>query len=250
MSRLLRTRWAMLLAAVAVLLPVAALAQQFPVTFPGDGDVSGGQIATGVKIALFMSALSLLPSLVIMMTSFTRIVIVFSFLRQAMSTPSMPPNQVLLGLALFLTVFVMMPVWTEVNDTAIQPLVDGEITEAEALDRGMQPMRAFMLGQTREKDLMLFTRTSGIPRPRNEDDLPMAVVLPSFMLSEIKTAFQIGFVLYIPFIVVDLVIASVLMSMGMMMLPPAMISLPFKILLFILVDGWHLIVRSVVESFQ
>lgn len=246
-----RARGIALVAVVLVLLvPVAALAQQFPFQFGDEGEISGGNIATGVKLALLMSALSLLPSMVIMMTSFTRIVIVFSFLRQAMSTPSMPPNQVLLGLALFLTAFVMMPVWTEINSTAIQPLVDGEITELEALDRGIQPMRGFMLAQTREKDLMLFTRTSGIPRPEDEDDIPLSVVLPSFMLSEIKTAFQIGFVLYIPFIVVDLVIASVLMSMGMMMLPPAMISLPFKILLFILVDGWHLIVRSVVESFR
>ncbi len=210
---------------------------------------SGGEIATGIKIVLFLTVLSLVPSLLMMMTSFTRLVVVFSFLRQAMSTPNMPPNQVMLALALFLTLFLMAPVWTQVNDVAIQPLVRGEITEAQALEAGLHPIRGFMLAQTREKDLMLFTRISGGARPATPDDISLAVLLPSFMMSELKTAFQIGFVLYIPFLVVDLVVASVLMSMGMLMLPPAMISLPFKILLFVLVDGWHLIVRSVVQSF-
>ena len=215
-----------------------------------DGTPTGGEIATGVKVALLLTALSLVPSFIVMMTAFTRIVIVFSFLRQAMSTPNMPPNQVLLALALFLTMFVMMPVWTQVNDTAVQPLVRGEITEQEALETGLRPVREFMLAQTREKDLMLFTHASGAGKPETADALSMSVILPSFMLSELKTAFQIGFVLYVPFLVVDLVVASVLMSMGMMMLPPAMISLPFKILLFVLVDGWHLIVRSMVHSFN
>jgi flagellar biosynthetic protein FliP len=215
---------------------------------PSSGE-DGGRLATGLKIALLLTGLSLVPSLLVMMTAFTRIVVVFSFLRQAMSTPSMPPNQVLLSLALFLTVFIMMPVWGQVNDRALQPLMRGEITEQEAIRIGTEPVREFMLGQTREKDLMLFARASGAERPDGPEDLSMSVILPSFMLSELKTAFQIGFVLYIPFLVVDLVVASVLMSMGMMMLPPAMISLPFKILLFVLVDGWHLIVRSLIKSF-
>jgi flagellar biosynthetic protein FliP len=225
----------------------AALAQSRGLEFP---DMSGQRLATGVRIALLLSALSLVPSLLVMMTSFTRIVIVFSFLRQAMSTPNMPPNQVLLSLALFLTLFIMRPVWTEINDRAILPLSRGEITEVQALETGYEPLRTFMLGQTREKDLMLFAQSSGTPKPESPRDLPFSVVLPSFMLSELRTAFQIGFVLYVPFIVVDLVVASVLMSMGMMMLPPTMISLPLKILLFILVDGWHLIVRSLIASFR
>lgn len=245
-----------LLLAIAVLALVTAVtgdasAQSLPKITIGveEGPSGGGQLATGLKIALFLTALSLVPSLLVMMTAFTRIVVVFSFLRQAMSTPSMPPNQVLLSLALFLTVFIMMPVWGEVNDRALKPLIAGEIDEQQALSAGSEPVREFMLGQTREKDLMLFTRASGAERPNGPEDLSMAVILPSFMLSELKTAFQIGFVLYIPFLVVDLVVASVLMSMGMMMLPPAMISLPFKILLFVLVDGWHLIVRSLIKSF-
>jgi flagellar biosynthetic protein FliP len=220
------------------------------ISFSMNGGPEGGQIATGIKIAMLLTALSLVPSLLMMMTSFTRLVVVFSFLRQAMSTPNMPPNQIMLTLALFLTLFVMAPVWTQVNNEAIQPLVRGEITEQEALEAGVQPIRGFMLAQTREKDLMLFTHISGSPRPSTPGDIPMTVLLPSFMMSELKTAFQIGFVLYIPFLIVDLVVASVLMSMGMLMLPPAMISLPFKILLFVLVDGWHLIVRSVVQSFH
>jgi flagellar biosynthetic protein FliP len=215
----------------------------------GDGAPGGQKIAGGLKIALLLTALSLVPSLLVMMTSFTRIVIVFSFLRQAMSTPNLPPNQVLLALALFLSIFIMAPVWTQVNDVALAPLSRGEIAESEALAAGVEPVRSFMLSQTREKDLMLFTRVSGRPKPGTPDDIPLSVLLPSFMISEMKTAFQIGFVLYVPFLVVDLVVASVLMSMGMMMLPPAMISLPFKILLFVLVDGWHLVVRSLVESF-
>jgi flagellar biosynthetic protein FliP len=219
-------------------------------SFELGGDLlNAGNTATGVKIALLMTALSLVPSLIVMMTSFTRIVVVFSFLRQAMSTPNVPPNQVLLALALFLTVFVMMPVWTRINDTAIQPLVNGEITEREAWDAGVGPIRTFMFSQTREKDLELFLRASHHDRPDGPEDVPLSVLIPSFMLSELKTAFQIGFILYVPFLIVDLVVASVLMSMGMMMLPPAMISLPFKVLLFVLVDGWHLIVRSLLDSF-
>ncbi len=238
-----------LVALLLVLTPAAAVA--WPnVSFSLSGGAEGGQVATGIKIALLLTALSLVPSVLMMMTSFTRLVIVFSFLRQAMSTPNMPPNQIMLTLALFLTLFVMAPVWTQVNNEAIQPLVRGEISEQEALEAGVQPIRGFMLAQTREKDLMLFTHISGSDRPSTHEDIPMTVLLPSFMMSELKTAFQIGFVLYVPFLIVDLVVASVLMSMGMLMLPPAMISLPFKILLFVLVDGWHLIVRSVVQSFH
>ena len=211
----------------------------------------GGDAAVSLQIIFLLTILSLAPSILIMMTSFTRIVVVLSFLRTAIGTHGqMPPNQLIVGLALFLTFFVMAPVWERVNSEAIQPLIEDEIPYREALDKGMEPLREFMLKQTRQKDMALFVRLSRIAQPANRDGIPNTVLIPSFIISELRTAFQIGFILFVPFLVVDLVISSILLSMGMMMLPPIMVSLPFKILLFVLVDGWNLVVQSLVRSFN
>jgi len=187
---------------------------------------------------------------VIMVTSFTRLAVVFSFLRQAMGTQQMPPNQILIALALFLTVFIMAPVWQDIQEKAVKPYINQQMSGDEAVKRGLEPLRAFMLRQTREKDLGLFLNISKAPRPKNPQDVPLAAMIPAFMISELRTAFEIGFLLYLPFLIIDMVVASVLLSMGMMMLPPVMISLVFKVLLFVLVDGWNLVVGSLVRSFQ
>jgi flagellar biosynthetic protein FliP len=189
------------------------------------------------------------PAILVSVTSFTRIVIVSHFLRQALGTQTMPPNQIIIGLSLFLTFFIMQPVGERINREAVQPMINGQMTEMQALDQACVPLREFMLRYTREKDLQLFLNISKAPRPKNSQGLPMSVVIPSFMISELKTAFQMGFVLFIPFLVIDMVVASVLLSMGMMQLPPAMISTPFKILLFVMVDGWNLVIGSLVKSF-
>ena len=208
-----------------------------------------GQVSVVLQIFLLLTVLSIAPALLIMMTSFTRIAIVLSVLRQAIGTHSMPPNQIILGLALFLTFFIMTPVWEEVNTKAIQPYLEKEITQKQALDNAFKPIRSFMFKQTREKDLAMLVKISNTARPKNMDDIPTSVLIPSFILSELKTAFQMAFMLYVPFLVIDMVVASVLLSMGMMMLPPIMISLPFKLMLFVLADGWYLIVGSLVKSF-
>lgn len=211
----------------------------------------GSPGGTGViQLLIVMTLLTLAPALVITMTSFTRIVVVLSFLRSSLATQQMPPNQVLIGLALFLTFFIMAPTLGQVNTRALQPYLRGEINTDVAFSEAMQPLRAFMFKQTREKDLALFVRMANLERPRNFDDIPNYVLIPSFIISELKTAFQIGFILFIPFLIIDMVVASALMSMGMMMLPPMMISLPFKILLFVLVDGWNLVVQSLMLSFK
>lgn len=207
------------------------------------------QVATGLQILVLLTILSLAPALMVMVTSFTRIAIVLSFVRNAMGVPQLPPNQVLLGLSLFLTFFVMAPTWTAINDQALQPYLREEITQPEAFDRAAKPLREFMLKQTREKDLALFVYLAKVERPQTPDDVPLYVLVPAFIVSELKTAFQMGFVIFVPFLIIDIVVSSVLMSMGMLMLPPVVISLPFKILLFVLVDGWHLIIRSLVMSF-
>jgi len=207
-------------------------------------------VALSLQILLTLTVLSLAPSILIMMTSFTRIIVVLSFLRGALATQQMPPNQVLIGLALFLTFFTMSPYFEQVNTQALQPYLAGSINQEAALDQAIKPMRHFMLKQTRENDIALFVNLSEAARPNTADDIPTTTLIPAFIISELKTAFQIGFLIYIPFIVIDMVVASTLMSMGMMMVPPVMISLPFKLLLFILVDGWHLIVRSLVTSFN
>lgn len=209
------------------------------------------EISSSIKLLLYLTVLTVLPSILIMMTSFTRIIIVLSFLRNAMGTNQMPPNQVLIGLALFLTLFIMSPVLTDLNEQALKPFSNNEITMEQAIDNASGIMKDFMLNKarTREKDLALFANIAKIPAPENINDLPMKVVIPAFMISELTVAFKIGFMLYIPFLVIDMVVASTLMSMGMMMLPPVMISLPFKILLFLLVDGWNLIAGTIIRSF-
>ncbi|KYZ77619.1 flagellar biosynthesis protein flip [Anaerosporomusa subterranea] len=207
-------------------------------------------VALSLQILLTLTVLSLAPSLLIMMTSFTRIVIILSFVRSALATQQMPPNQVLIGLALFLTFFTMSPYLGQVNQNALQPYLAGSLAQEAALTEALKPMREFMFKQTRENDIALFVNLSEKDRPASRDDVPTTTLIPAFIISELKTAFQIGFLIYIPFIVIDMVVASTLMSMGMMMVPPVMISLPFKILLFILVDGWHLIVRSAILSFN
>jgi len=208
------------------------------------------QTATSLQILFLLTILSVAPAILIMMTSFTRIIVVLSFLRSALSTQQMPPNQVLIGLALFLTFFTMAPTWGQINDKALQPYLANKITQTVALERAMEPTRSFMFKQTREKDIALFIYLAKDDRPHSQKEVPTYVLIPAFIISELKTAFQIGFMIFIPFLVIDLIVASTLMSMGMMMLPPVMISLPLKIMLFILVDGWHLVVRSLILSFH
>jgi flagellar biosynthetic protein FliP len=207
-------------------------------------------LSVTLQILLLLTVLTLAPSILIMLTGFIRIVVVFSFLRQAIGTHQMPPNQLLVGLAIILTVFVMAPTIKQVNDTALQPYLNDEITQQEAYDIGIQPIREFMLKQVREQDLALFVSLSGMDKPESPADLPTYLIIPGFVISELRIAFQISFILFIPFLIIDMVVASVLMSMGMLMLPPIMVSLPFKILLFVLVDGWYLIVKSLVSSFN
>jgi flagellar biosynthetic protein FliP len=208
-----------------------------------------GEVTVLIQILILLTVLSLAPAILIMMTSFTRLVVVFAFIRQALGTNQMPPNQLLIGLALFLTFFIMTPVYQTVHDRAWVPYQQKKITQSQALDEALKPVRQFMFKQTREKDLALFVQMAKMARPKNQEDIPTTVLLPAFMISELKTAFQIGCILYIPFLIVDMVVSSVLLSMGMMMLPPVMISLPFKVLLFVLVDGWNLLVGSLVKSF-
>ncbi len=244
-------KYAAVLAVVLVLaLPALARAVPLPSLTLGIGEADNPrQVAVIIQILLLFTVLSMAPAILLMMTSFTRIVIAFSFLKHAMGTQQMPPNQVLIGLSLFLTLFVMTPVFSDMNQKAIQPYLAEEITLEEAMQAGIQPLRDFMFRQTREKDLALFLSFSGHGKAANRDQVPTSVLVPAFMISELKTAFQIGFILFLPFLIIDMVVASVLLSMGMMMLPPIMISLPFKILLFVLVDGWNLVVGSLLKSF-
>ena len=209
----------------------------------GEGNLSGT-----VRIFLVLTVIALAPSILIMLTSFTRIIIVLHFVRAAIGTQTVPPNQVLIGLALFLTLFIMSPVFTQINENALKPLDAGEITQEQAFEAGMEPIREFMFKQTQAKDINTFCDIAGVTY-ETQDDISNTVLIPSFILSELRQAFIIGFVIYIPFIVIDMVVASVLMSMGMMMLPPTTISLPFKILLFVLADGWNLVIRELVETF-
>ena len=209
---------------------------------------SGGPTVV-LQIFLLMTVLSLAPAILIMVTSFTRIVIVLSLMRRALGTMQMPPNQIIIGLALFLTVFIMAPVWQKINQSALEPYLDKKIDHQQALQNAAAPLRDFMFKQTREKDLALFVDIAKLERPKNVADVPTTVLIPSFIISEVKTAFQIGLLLYVPFLIIDMVVASVLLSMGMMMLPPVMVSLPFKLMLFVLSDGWYLLVGSLVKGF-
>lgn len=241
------------------IVPALALAQTAPaapsVPIPniniGLGQTNNPQQVVGaLQILLLLTVLTLAPTLLVMMTSFTRIIIVLSFVRTAMGTQQTPPNQVLVGLALLLTFFVMNPTIHKINDNAVQPYLAKKISQSVALDRGTQPLRTFMFKQTREKDIQLFYSISKEPRPAAQRDVPTYLLVPAFVLSELKTAFEIGFAIYIPFIIIDMVTASILLSMGMMMIPPIIISLPFKVLIFILVDGWDLVVSALFQSFH
>ena len=232
----------------------ASAAWAEPLTLPtislGLGKVSQpGDVSTLLQIFFLMTVLSLAPGLLIMTTSFTRTVVILSFLRTAMGTQQAPSNQIIIGLSMFLTFFIMAPVWQQIQSDALTPYKAGTLSQEAALKKAVAPVRKFMFSQTREKDIALFVSASKLPRPANADEVPTMTLIPAFMVSELRTAFQIGFLIYIPFLVVDMVVASILMSMGMMMLPPAMISLPFKILLFVLVDGWGLLIGSLLKSF-
>jgi flagellar biosynthetic protein FliP len=248
----------MLVVAVAALMVWAALpaaAQEKALPLPKVSLEIGKatkpeDVATTLQILFLMTILSLAPAILILTTAFTRIIIVFHFLKQAIGTQQVPPPQVLVGLALFLTFFVMAPTWSKMNEAGLQPYLANKITFQQAYDRGVVPLREFMFRQTREEDLALFVNMAKIDKPQTRDDVPTYVVIPAFAISELRIGFQIGFVLFIPFLVIDMVVSSVLMSMGMMMLPPMLVSLPFKVLLFIMVDGWHLIVGSIVNSFH
>ncbi|MQN01411.1 MAG: flagellar biosynthetic protein FliP [Lachnospiraceae bacterium] len=217
----------------------------FSLNFNGDS----GSLNSTIRILLILTIIALCPAILVMMTSFTRVIIVLHFVRLALGTQTTPPNQVIIGLALFLTLFIMWPTFSSVYKKAIVPFDQGKITQEQAYNRGKEPIREFMYGQTQSKDLNLFCDIAGITY-NDYDDVPMHVLIPSFVLSELRTAFIMGFLIYIPFIVIDMVVASVLMSMGMMMLPPTTISLPFKILLFIMADGWNLVIGSLVKTFQ
>ncbi|MCY9009794.1 flagellar type III secretion system pore protein FliP [Bacillus inaquosorum] len=206
-------------------------------------------VSSTVKLLLLLTVFSVAPGILILMTCFTRIVIVLSFVRTSLATQSMPPNQVLIGLALFLTFFIMAPTFSEINKEALTPLMDNKISLDEAYTKAEEPIKEFMSKHTRQKDLALFMNYAKMDKPESLKDIPLTTMVPAFAISELKTAFQIGFMIFIPFLIIDMVVASVLMSMGMMMLPPGMISLPFKILLFVLVDGWYLIVKSLLQSF-
>ena len=222
-------------------------------TTPASSDLAN-QLSNGastpVNILVLLTLITLLPGLLLSVTGFTRILIVLGFVRNALGTPTMPPNQVLVGISMFLTLFVMAPTLSKVNDVAIKPWRDNQISQTQAIANAQEPLRAFMFKQVRDSDLALFVKLDGMERPETRADIPIQVLIPAFVLSELKTAFQIGFLIFIPFLIIDMVVSSTLMSMGMMMLPPALISLPFKILLFVLVDGWHLVVEGLVNSFH
>jgi flagellar biosynthetic protein FliP len=236
-----------LMALMCVVWP--AIASAAPAGINLNQDSNDGEVTTTLQILALITVLSLAPSILIMCTSFTRIIIVLGFVRNALGTPSMPPNQVLVGIALFLSLFVMAPTFTQINDQALQPLLDHKINEETALKRAEAPIRDFMFKQVDQKDLSLFTELSKSKRPATRADVPTRVLIPAFVLSELKTAFEIGFLILIPFLVIDMVVASTVLSMGMVMLPPVVISLPFNILLFVLVDGWHLVSESLVRGF-
>jgi flagellar biosynthetic protein FliP len=214
------------------------------------GLVASPQFSTSVQLIVALALISLVPFFLISVTSFVRIIIVFAFTRTALGTQQVPPNSIMIGLAIFMTIFIMNPVWTEINRTAAVPYQEGRISQMQAFERGMKPLQSFMLRQTREKDLALFVQFSKIAPPKKLEDIPIYVVIPSYMISELKTAFQIGFLLFIPFVIIDLIVSNILLSLGMFMLSPVMVSLPFKILLFVLSDGWQLIVRGLLMSFR
>jgi flagellar biosynthetic protein FliP len=219
-----------------------------PAAVPVDLTKAATEGSLPVQIVVMLTLLSFIPAILISMTCFTRLIVVFHFLRQALGTQEAPNNQVLIGLALFLTLFVMGPVMSRINNEALQPMINGQISQTEGVTRALVPLRTYMLKQTRERDLALFLRLSGSERPKSADDVPTTALIPAYMISELKTAFQIGFVLFLPFLVIDMAVSSVLLSMGMMQLPPVVVSMPLKLFLFVMVDGWYLIVGSLVKS--
>ena len=245
-----RTLMALVITGLGCLLPQVGFAEGIPALKVLEGNEGGTEYSLSLQLIIVMTLLSLLPSILILMTSFTRIIIVLSLLRQAMGTAQTPPNQVLIGIALFLTLFIMNPILQTIYDDALEPVQNEEISFNEGLDRARVPLQQFMLGQTREKDMALFMEMSDTDPVEEVADLPLSVLVPAFIPSELKTAFTIGFLIYIPFIIIDLVVASVLMSMGMMMLSPMMVSMPFKLLLFVLVDGWGLVTGSLVATYM
>lgn len=239
------------LALLLVLLPLSALAQGLPTITLGIGEATDpAEVSTAVQILIVLTILSVAPAILLMTTGFTRIVIVLSFVRQAMGTQQAPSNQIVIGLALFLTFFIMAPVFDQINENALKPYLDKKISQEQALTEALKPMRSFMFSQVGEKDLQLLVDISKQPQPQNQDDISMLTLIPAFMLSELKRAFEMGFLIFVPFLMIDMVVASILMAMGMMMLPPIIVSLPFKILLFVLVDGWSLVIGSLVQSFS
>ncbi len=259
--KMLRPRPIAMALLAVLILAVPSFAQDAPASSPdapaADGPTvsinlngEGQNLSDLMKIVLVLSVMTLVPAILLTMTGFTRIVIVLSFVRRALSLQQMPPNQVVIGLALFLTAFSMAPVFGKINEVAIQPNLNGEIGEMDAIRQAEGPLRDFMLAQTRKKDLALFLSIAELPRPKTRGDVPTYVLIPAFALSEIKTAFQMGFIVFLPMLVIDIVVATLLTSMGMFMLPPAMVSVPLKILLFVLVDGWHLVIGSLAQSFM
>jgi len=249
-----KAKYLLPLVLLALLISVQQAHSQVSISLPrieigdkGTGDVN---LSTGIQVLFLLTALSLAPAVLLLMTSFTRIVIVLSLVRTAIAMHQTPPTQVIIGIALFLTLFVMTPTWQSMNSEAIEPYMAGEMNYQVAIQKGVGPIRDFMFKQVREKDLMLMIQMARMEKPNNETDVPTHVLVPAFIVSELNTAFRMGFMLFLPFIVIDMVIASILMSMGMMMLPPVMISLPFKILLFVMADGWSLVVKSLVSSFN
>jgi flagellar biosynthesis protein FliP len=246
----------LLMALISVDLIVGSSAHAQALNLPNISLSIGGnanepeKMATVIQLLFILTILSLAPAILLMLTSFTRIVIVFSLLRHALGTQQMPPNQIIIGLSLFITLFVMAPVWQRISTEALNPYYEEQISWEQALSQAAIPIKEFMLRQVREKDLALFVKISKEKRPEKPSDISLTVLIPSFIISELKTAFQIGFMIYLPFLILDMVVASILLSMGMMMLPPIMVSLPFKLLLFVLVDGWYLIVGSLVQSFK
>lgn len=238
------------------LFSVVTLGYAEPLPLPNVSLTIGGtadtpsKALTALQLLFILTILSLAPAILLLLTSFTRIVVVLSLLRHALGTQQIPPNQIIIGLSLFLTFFIMTPVWNQVYQESLRPYLNEEITGQEAISKATPPIKSFMLKQTREKDLALFVRIAQEKRPSKPEDLPLSIVIPAFVISELKTAFQIGFLIYLPFFIIDMFVASILLSMGMMMLPPIMLSLPFKLLLFVLVDGWNLVVSSLVSSFN
>ena len=243
-----------LITAFGIVLTFANVADAAPIIPSINVDIGNSEnpqdVSSTLQVIGILTILTIAPGILIMTTSFVRIVVVIGFLRNALATQNVPPNQVILGLAMFMTFYIMSPYWSAANENGIQPYLAGEISQEEAIDKNIEPIREFMFKQTRESDLALFVNLSEAERPESQEDVSTFTLIPAFMISELKTAFQIGFMIYIPFIVIDMIVATTLMSMGMMMLPPVMISMPFKILLFVMIDGWHLLIDSIIVSFR